>query len=211
MITDKIMVYSEGAGIDKALLEAEKFASYEKLSDEDGLYIRLLSEEMMGMVRGITGGFEGQFWLESDDGECRICLRADAYIDRKKKKKLIALSASGRNESSVGIMEMIRNVIVNAINDPDSVDELQNDYDDSSVMYGMMGARADGSIDAMDFEWSLLQYRNMVEQEKAHKKVDEAWDELEKSIVGNIADDVRVGVRGDIVEMTIVKRFGKKD
>jgi hypothetical protein len=59
----------------------------------------------------------------------------------------------------------------------------------------------------MDFEWSLLQYKSMVEQEKQHKQSSEAWDELEKSIVANIADDVKVGVRGDIVEMTIIKRF----
>lgn len=210
MTTDKIMVFSEGTGIEKALEEAERFAQYENLDAEQGLYIRLLSEEMMGLVRGITGGFEGKFWLEGADGECRICLRADTYMDRQKKKKLIALSGSGKNESSVGIMEMIRNLVVNAINDPDSVDELQNEYDDGSVMYGMMGARSDGSIDAMDFEWSLLQYRSMVEKEKQQKKAEEAWDELEKSVVANIADDVRVGVRGDIVEMTIIKRYDKK-
>ena len=74
MTTDKIMVYSEGPGIDKALAETERFAQYEKLGEKDGLYLRLLSEEMLGMVRGITGGFEGQFWLEGGDGECRICL-----------------------------------------------------------------------------------------------------------------------------------------
>lgn len=207
MTTDKIMVYSEGAGIDKALAEAEKFAGYEKLSEKEGLYLRLLSEEMLGMVRGITGGFEGSFWLEGDNGEYRICLRADAYMDRQKKKKLIALSASGKNESSVGIMEMIRNIVVNVINDPESMDGLQNDYDDGSVMYGTMGMRTDAGLDPMDFEWSLLQYKSMVEQEKQKKKSSEAWDELEKSIVANIADDVKVGVRGDIVEMTIIKRF----
>lgn len=207
MTTDKIMVYSEGPGIDKALAETERFAQYEKLGEKDGLYLRLLSEEMLGMVRGITGGFEGQFWLEGGDGECRICLRADTYMDRSKKKKLIALSASGKNESSVGIMEMLRNILVNVINDPDSMDDLSKEYDDGSVMYGMMGARSDGSLDPMDFEWSLIQYKSMVEKDKQQKKSVEAWDELEKSIVANIADDVKVGVRGDIVEMTIIKRF----
>ena len=87
------------------------------------------------------------------------------------------------------------------------MDELQNDYDDGSVMYGAMGMRTDAGLDPMDFEWSLLQYKSMVEQEKQHKQSSEAWDELEKSIVANIADDVKVGVRGDIVEMTIIKRF----
>ncbi len=209
MITDKIMVYSEGAGIEKALEEAERFAEYEHIDPEEGLYLRLLSEEMLGMVRGITGGFEGKFWIESGDGEYRICLRADAYMDRTKKKKLIALSSGGKNESSVGIMEMIRNIVVNALNDPESIDGLQNEFDGETVMYGNLGVREDGAINPMDFEWSLLQYKSMVEKEKKQKKAVEAWDELEKSIVANIADDVRVGVRGDIVEITIVKKTGK--
>ena len=84
-------------------------------------------------------------------------------------------------------------------------------FSSSDITYGWIAfVDGDGSIDAMDFEWSLLQYRSMVEKEKQQKKAEEAWDELEKSVVANIADDVRVGVRGDIVEMTIIKRYDKK-
>ena len=210
MTTDKIMVYSEGKGIPEALKEAERFADYEKLEAEDGLYVRLLSEEMMGLVKGITGGFEGQFWIESDPEGCRICLRADACMDRSKKKKLIALSSGGKNESSVGIMEMLRRIVVNAINDPEEAEDLPPYYQDDELIYGMTGVRSDGGIDPMDFEWSLIQYKNMVENEKQNNKALEAWDELEKSIVAKTADDVRVGVRGDIVELTIIKRFDGK-
>lgn len=207
MITDKIMVFSEGSGIDKALEEAERFSAYEKLDPEEGLYLRLLSEEMLGMVKGITGGFEGKFWIESGDGEYHICLRADTYMDRTKKKKLIALSSGGKNESSVGIMEMLRNIVVNALNDPDSVDELQNEYGDDTVMYGSLGVREDGAVNPMDFEWSLLQYKSMVEEQKSMKKAAEAWDELEKSIVANIADDVKVKIIGNNVEIIVYKSF----
>ena len=35
--------------------------------------------------------------------------------------------------------------------------------------------------------------------------MEHAWDELEKSIVASIADDVRVGVRGSRVELEIEK------
>ena len=44
---------------------------------------------------------------------------------------------------------------------------------------------------------------------KKSEEMEEAWDQLEKSIVANVADDVRVGVRGDIVELTISRHFGK--
>ena len=35
----------------------------------------------------------------------------------------------------------------------------------------------------------------------------EAWDELEKSVVKNVADDVRVFIRGGYVELTILKKM----
>lgn len=36
---------------------------------------------------------------------------------------------------------------------------------------------------------------------------EEAWDELEKSIVAKLADDVQVGIRSGKVELVIRKRF----
>ena len=35
----------------------------------------------------------------------------------------------------------------------------------------------------------------------------EAWDELEKSIVANIADEVIVGARTNYVDIIVVKKF----
>ena len=53
--------------------------------------------------------------------------------------------------------------------------------------------------------WSMEEYRKDVE--KAEKADKESWDELEKSIVANIADDIRVSMKGATVEMVIKKRF----
>ena len=33
------------------------------------------------------------------------------------------------------------------------------------------------------------------------------WDELEKSIVANIADDIKIAIAGNKVEMTAYKKF----
>ena len=38
-------------------------------------------------------------------------------------------------------------------------------------------------------------------------KAREEWDELEKSIVANIADEVSIAIRGSEVEMTVYKNF----
>ncbi len=211
MTTDKIMVYSNGAGTEKAMNEAGRFAKYNDLGDEESLYLTLLAEEMLGMVKGITGNFEGDFWLEKEGDEYRLKLRADTYMDKEKKKKLIALSPSGKNESTVGIMDMIKSVLLGGLEKYEDIENLQNEYDDGTVMYGSLGMRGVDDLDATGFEWSLLQYRSMVEKEKEKERSLGAWDELEKSIVANIADDVKVGVRGDTVELTIIKHFNKAD
>jgi len=59
--------------------------------------------------------------------------------------------------------------------------------------------------------WTLQTYRNgLGEQRNIDEDAGEAWNELEKSIVGKLADDVVVGVKGDRIEMVIIKDFGRR-
>ena len=51
--------------------------------------------------------------------------------------------------------------------------------------------------------WSLEQYRSTVRREEQTA----AWDELEKSVIASLADDVIVGVRGKRADIIIVKKF----
>ena len=59
-----------------------------------------------------------------------------------------------------------------------------------------------GDFDRQCPIWTLANYRQNVSKEK-----DEEWDELEKSIIANIADDVQVGLQGSKVEITVKKTF----
>ena len=51
--------------------------------------------------------------------------------------------------------------------------------------------------------WRLNEYRSTVSQEE--KK--DAWDELEKSVIAAVADDVIVGVKGKRADVIVVKNF----
>ena len=51
--------------------------------------------------------------------------------------------------------------------------------------------------------WSLENYRSSVKKEEAS----EAWDELEKSVIASVADDVIVGIKGKRASIVIVKNF----
>ena len=67
-------------------------------------------------------------------------------------------------------------------------------------MYGSLEGMQDYGV-----MWSLEGFRSslddVMDSDEASK---EAWDELEKSIVANIASDVIVGVKGDRVDMSII-------
>ena len=71
----------------------------------------------------------------------------------------------------------------------------------SSETFGLKA----GSIAGTDYSylWTLEQYRNSVNTEEQA----EAWDELEKSVIASVADDVIVGVKGNRVDVVIVKKI----
>ena len=48
-------------------------------------------------------------------------------------------------------------------------------------------------------------YREQLEEHRDERP--EQWDELEKSITANLADEVKVFIRGNSVELIVEKKF----
>ena len=119
------------------------------------------------------------------------------------------MSTSGQNASSRGFMGRLGDMVSRAMYNFSKAIDL---YGAETMRYGVVGT---GGIDTpsvydMTPVWSLKQYRaGLEEQREDSDDASEAWDELEKSIVANLADDVVVGVKGDRVELVIVKKFHK--
>lgn len=208
MQTDKIALRSDGTGFAEAVEEASKFAVYTGLDHKQALRVRLLAEETIGMVEAITGDFTADFWIESDK-KCavRICLTANTAMDYVKKKELIEASSDKKNTAAKGFMGKIRQLIENGLYSIDEVGSLQSDYSDMVYMnLGMCEVAPGSTVHAVNFMWSLESYKNSVSIASEDKAKEEAWDELEKSVVAKLADDVRVGVSGNTVKMVIEKR-----
>lgn len=108
MKSDIIQIISNGENMDTALNEVEKVAAYKGLTGKNALHLRLLGEEMMGMMRSITGETKGVFWIEETDGLYELHLKVDTLVDSKKRKQLLAASKSGKNEASKGLMGKLR-------------------------------------------------------------------------------------------------------
>ncbi|MBQ7583794.1 MAG: hypothetical protein IJT24_04210 [Lachnospiraceae bacterium] len=210
MTTEQVFVKNDGEGLDKALRVAENFAKETKLTGRNAMHLRLITEELLGMVRAIAGEFTALFWLDGDDKECSLHLMADVDMDPDKRRELIAASTSKKNEAAKGIMGKIRELVEVGMENYDEVGKLQVKYGVDPLCYGTMGIDNETMSQAM-LSWSLNQYRNSLSEAGSGEGYYEAaWDELEKSVVANVADDVRVGIRNDKVQITIYKKFSGK-
>ncbi len=201
MKTDKISVSSQGARMNAALEQADKVAAYKGLSMKDALHLRLLTEEMMGLMRSITGEREGIFWIEDEDGEYRLHLQVRTLLNSEEREQLLAVSSSGRNESAKGLMGRIRDFF-----------DWGSDEDLATYTSPLLlpDAFEYTSSPSLDWEWSMARYENALstQMERGDQKVREAWDELEKSVVSHVADEVKVSIRSGTVEMIIYKKLG---
>jgi len=200
MKTDIIMVSSKGSQMEIALKQVEKVAAYKDLSPKATLHLRLLAEEMMGMMRSITGETEGEFWIEDQDSEFQLHLRVAARLTPEKREQLLSASSTGKNESAKGLMGRLRAFF-----------DWSCDLDTDGLPGYMLLPDAYehySTAATLEWEWSMQRYEAALNaQMQSDSGVQEAWDELEKSVVKHVADDVKVAIRGGTVEMIIIKKL----
>ena len=197
MKTDVIVVSSQGRQMETALREAEKVSAYKGLSPKSALHLRLLTEEMMGMMRSITGEASGEFWIEDQDGVYQLHLRVETRMNMEKRESLLSASTTGKNESAKGLMGKLR----------DFFDRGADDEAFSPLM--MAGMYDDPMASSMDWAWAMSRYEEAVSarMKQEDEQAAEAWDELEKSVVARVADEVKVSIRGNNAEMIIIKKL----
>lgn len=185
--------------ISAILKESEKTAVYNELNSKQTLHLRLLCEELDGMISGLIGGFfSGDFWIDFEDGICKI--NASLQIEElniDNKNQLINIAKNKKNSAANGIVGRIRAAIENAILDIDFTGVY------AVPSYGIDAPMSQYADMAYSQYWSLNQYRKQVREEN----IEDAWDELEKSVVASIADDIIVGIKGKHADIIITKKF----
>ena len=125
MITEKITIYNDGTGMNEALSLTQKVSDVLSLDRKNSFHIRLLAEELLSMVRAITGDFKAQFWLEENNRLCTFHVEAKSELDYKKRKDFLSVSTTGKNIAHLGIMEKIRGLIEAGLNGVDESFKLQ--------------------------------------------------------------------------------------
>lgn len=188
-----------GFGLDGILAEVEKVTAYNALEKKEALRLRLLAEELTGMLPELVDRFEGVFWLENDENEYELHVELSVGgMSKEKKEALIAVSASKKNAAAVGFMGKIREIAENMLLYSEESNGAHFAHCDYLYDYGIADFH-------YTYAWTLDHYA--AQQKCQPESAAEEWDQLEKSIVAKLADDVIVGVRGQKVEIIIKKAF----
>lgn len=194
--------YLDGSGreMDHVLREVEKTAVYTELGKHETVQLRLLAEEMTGIIRGLTNKFEAEFWVEEHKGTFYLNLASELCLDREKKEKLISVSSSKKNSVKKGIMGKIGQLFEAFI---ESRGEIEAACKKSGMMSpGLKAMRGQSNLPPGGEKcWSFTEYKKHLD------KKEDVWDELECSIVAKLADDVVVSIWDEKVHLTIIKTF----
>ena len=184
----------------QALQQAEAVAAYKSLPQKDGLHLRLLAEEMMGMLRALAGEQEADFWIEDEAEAFRLHLKAEMQMNAELREKLLSASTSGKNAAAKGISGKIRDVFSRLLEGSGDVGVYAAGFS-APHMEAMPVSSAAFVAKNAPVTWSFNKYKASAAAEE------EAWDELEKSVLARVADEIEIAIAGGFVEMIVYKKF----
>ena len=200
MKSKEYVLNSQGSDNRNIPNEAESTALKNRLDEKSALRLRLLAEELICMLPQLLHYGAGKFWIEwtGRDYELHLNVTIDKTHDYDV-DRILAVSSSGQNAAAKGIIgKMI--VAVESM-----LGKNENSIDDDPYGVWRRGL-ADYDEETI---WSLEAYKDAFSSENAKQEYSDDWDELERSIIANLADEVRVGVRGGKIDIVVLKSFYK--
>ena len=192
MKTEQTTMIRGEKGVKEALAMTEKLGVDYGLERKPVLHLRLLAEELFGMMRGIAGNITSEYKIIAEDRKFELHLKSDIKMTEEVREKLIGVSSSGKNAAATGFTGKIRVMIAEVLL---SIRE--------AAPYAVINTAS-----AYSPVWMMSDYKTEVQRNAdKDKTAQQAWDELEKSVLAKIADDIKVGVVGNSVEIIIYKEF----
>lgn len=205
MKSEKCKLNGTPACVEAALNETERFAQACGLQPKKALHLRLLAEETLGMMNGLLSVRDGEFWVEQNKDGYELHAQARTKnMTEGAAERLLAASTSGENDSYKGVSGKICRVLDWLIAQQPAEDDEPLVFDAHKKQVLMEDPYAQKMSEAMasasgTVQWSFSQY---IESETPDLKA-EQWDELERSVLSNLADDIRIGVRDRDVFVTV--------
>lgn len=179
MKTDVISINNYGGDLSGIFSRTEKAAEEAGLNDTEKLELRLLAEETISLLHSVSGQINAGFWIEWEDKDFTLHLSSRQKLGNIQRNQLISSTTSGANEAAKTFLGKLRDIFEQAL----CVDNDLTNY------YGINGVSF--SVDISD---------EIIESAK--------WDQYERSILLSVADNVKIGIKGGVVDMSISKKFG---
>ena len=192
MKSNVIIINQSEDNLNQILIETQKVSEVSSLNNKQILRTRLIAEEFTSMLKELSTDFEGMFWIENENLAFSYIaqIHINEAMDLQTKKRFVEVSSAKKNTTK-GILGKIRDIVENLLYPENAM------YSSRFVAYQLESAVL------LNDQWTLNKYKD------AERNNAEPWDELEKSIIANLADDVIVSVKGRNVEIVITKDFSK--
>ena len=177
MKSNIIIIDSQSRSFERALEETNKVAAYMGLSVQDAQSQMLMMEEVLSLARSVIGDTQARFWIETEGQRIDLRLATEAVLSKEMRYKLLHSSTSQKNEAAKGIFGKLR----------DSIEQ---------SLAGSEAAYADEEI-PQDLRNDVPNY----------VITDPEWDGLERKLLRNMADDIKIAIRGRQVDITVSKNL----
>ncbi|MBR1634410.1 MAG: alpha/beta hydrolase [Lachnospiraceae bacterium] len=206
MKTEIIHVNNQGKGISEALTEVEFAANRSGMGDRAARRLRLVAEEMLEMVRNITGEFEADFSAAIDDVKCELKLWADTAkflgMDQSEDFTAESQAAAWHTEGVTGKLRgMMQSGFSNLRENEEELAEIGIRRADDAILKELGRPESEEA-----YVWTLESY-GLSAFDALTLDNDESWAELGHSIIASLADDIRVYVFKDSIELTVIKNI----
>lgn len=185
MKTDIIEINNLGSGFAEAMKQTAKISAFNNQNAKDAVHLQIMTEELLSLVRSITGSLDAVFWIENDAKYYELHLSTRTDLTKEKRSMLLQSASSGKNEAASSFLGRLRDFL------DEAAAPRSNDISED-VLTKIMSHQ-------------VLSEETFRNQENA---VDvSAWDEYEKSILHHISDKVLISIRGNLVDITVIKTF----
>ena len=206
MKTEKLFLNNTVQRNEDLQLWVSEYAEETGISEKNALRVSLLVEETVGMVQGLLNEFESELWLEGDRKSCTLYLDVLSAAGPAEKNASLT-SGDGQGAAPAGFMAKVGELLLCAFRF-ESDEDVPDTWIDAIPGSLSFGAARAGDAPVLMGQWSLDSYRQALKEKIREGAAEEsALDELEKSIVASIADDVTIGIRDHRVRLVITKTF----
>ena len=110
MKSEIITIDNHENGFSEAVEEAQKVAAYTKLNAKDSLHLQLCTEEVLSLVRSITGEIKASFWIETEGRQYDLHVSTKTAMDMEKRSLLLSVATSRKNEAAKSFIGMLRDI-----------------------------------------------------------------------------------------------------